>query len=120
MEIDSAICPTTLNTQVCYSYTDKRSNAPTTVNDFTTALGKGNFTSISGVGENVLVAATDTYQTGYAESFKVTYLPRSVFGGCAIIAALYSPSLDHKLRDEVVRRFPLTPSSEKLPGTESR
>ncbi|CAK7200156.1 hypothetical protein SEUCBS139899_002846 [Sporothrix eucalyptigena] len=64
----------------------------------------------------------NAYQTAYAKSFQVVYLVSIAFGVLSIIAAFFSPNLEHRFTSEVARRLHGTDidkkEAEALNGTE--
>lgn len=69
------------------------------------AVASGEFSAVKGVNPHIISVVTEAYKTACSESFKIVYLASIAFGGLAIIAALWSPNMEHKLNDEVARRL---------------
>jgi hypothetical protein len=66
------------------------------------AEGQTNFPDVS---SSVVVVLASAYQTAYAKSFQVVYLASVAFGAASIIAACFSPNMDHRFTNEVARRM---------------
>jgi len=65
-------------------------------------IGKFTFPGITSEVVNSLYSA---YQKAYSKSFQVVYLASVAFGICAIVAAFFSPNMEHRFDGQVARRL---------------
>ena len=66
-----------------------------------------------------MVVVADAVKTAYSQSFQTVFLASIAFGGAAVIAALFSVSVDEKLDNVVAAKLSGTGASqEALNGTE--
>lgn len=79
--------------------------APSSVPDLLKGLTSGNFSTVAGLNPHILSLATDAYKTAYSESFKMVYLASLAFGGVAVVAAFFTPNMEHKFNDQIARRL---------------
>ena len=61
--------------------------------------------AVPGMNAEVLAAVGNAMKVAYAQAFQTVYLVSIVFGGLAIIAALFSESVDHLMTDYVARKI---------------
>ena len=80
----------------------------TSVELFLTALSSGNAATIAkvpGVNEKIIGVGATYIKLAYQKAFKIVYLSSLAFGGLAIIAAWWTPSVEDRVSHNVVRRL---------------
>ena len=73
-----------------------------------TALTAGNATalsSVSGSNATIIAAGTEALAHAYSDSYSIVYLATIAFGGCAVVAALFTSNMDSEMTDEVARKL---------------
>ena len=76
--------------------------------DLFAAISAGTATAmeqVPGITPNVIAAVEAALKVAYAQAFKTVYLTSIAFGGLAIIAALFTTSVDDLMTDFVARKI---------------
>lgn len=68
-------------------------------------LATGSFSDVKGISPSVIAAAVDANKTAYAKSFQIVYFTSIAFGGCAVIASLFTPNCEEHFNEEIPRKL---------------
>ncbi|KAK3668757.1 hypothetical protein LTR22_000237 [Elasticomyces elasticus] len=72
------------------------------------ALSVGNIEAaetIPGVTQHILLVAASTMKAAYSDAFTLLFLVTLAFGGVSCITAYFTPALEHRYTEDVIRRL---------------